>query len=88
MYVEDGSFLKCDYITLGYKVPPSVLSKAKIRNLRLYARVTNPFMITRYTGFDPEVSTGTGTVAKVGPGADVGTYPRSVTYTFGLTLGL
>ncbi len=88
MYVEDGSFLKCDYITLGYKVPPSILSKMNIRNLRLYTRVSNPFMITRYSGWDPEVSTGSGTVAKVGPGSDVGTYPRSVTYTFGLTLGL
>lgn len=87
-YVEDGSFLKCDYITLGYKVPQSLLSKINIRNLRLYTRVANPFMFTRYSGFDPEVSTGWGTVAKVGPGADVGTYPRAVTYTFGLTLGL
>jgi TonB-linked SusC/RagA family outer membrane protein len=88
MYVEDGSFLKIDYITLGYNFTESLLSKAKIRNLRLYTRVSNPFMLTRYSGWDPEVSTGSGTVAKVGPGSDVGTYPRSMTFTFGLTLGL
>ena len=88
MYIEDGSFLKCDYITIGYKLPKSVLSKMKIRNMRLYTRIANPFMITRYSGYDPEVSTGWGTVAKVGPGADVGTYPRAATFTLGLTIGL
>ncbi|MCF6332015.1 MAG: TonB-dependent receptor [Draconibacterium sp.] len=87
-YVEDGSFLKCDYITLGYRVPNKLLNKINIKNLRIYARVGNPFMITRYSWFDPEVSTGWGTVAKVGPGADVGTYPRATNYSLGLSIGL
>lgn len=45
-------------------------------------------MITRYSWFDPEVSTAWGTIAKVGPGADIGSYPRSTSITAGLTLGL
>ncbi|ANQ52562.1 TonB-dependent receptor [Flammeovirga sp. MY04] len=87
-YIEDGSFLKLDYITLGYTLPQNVYTKSGITRLRVFARVTNPWMWTRYTWFDPEVSTGYGTVAKIGPGADVGTYPRSRTYSLGLTIGL
>ncbi|MEQ8549721.1 MAG: TonB-dependent receptor [Cyclobacteriaceae bacterium] len=87
--VEDGSYLKLDYITLGYKLPQTnVLDKVGIRNFRVYGRVSNPLMFTRYSWFDPEVSTGFGTVARVGPGADVGTYPRAKTYTIGLSIGL
>lgn len=85
-YVEDGSFLKCDYITLGYTLPKHLLSRVNVNKLRIFARVNNPFIITRYSWFDPEVSTGWGTVAKVGPGVDVGTYPRAVTYTLGASI--
>ncbi len=85
-YVEDGSFLKCDYITLGYALPKHVLTKVKVNKLRIYARVDNPFMITRYSWFDPEVSTGWGTAAKVGPGVDIGTYPRAMTFTLGAAI--
>ncbi|TRX70389.1 TonB-dependent receptor [Carboxylicivirga sp. M1479] len=85
-YVEDGSFLKCDFISLGYSLPDHLLSNINVKKLRVYARVDNPFMITRYSWFDPEVSTGWGTVAKVGPGVDLGTYPRAVTYTLGASI--
>ena len=87
-YVEDGSFLKIDYITLGYTYPRSKLDRIGVQSLRVFSRVTNPFLFTRYSWFDPEVSTGWGTAAQVGPGADVGTYPRAITYTIGLTVGL
>ena len=86
--VEDGSFLKCDYITLGYTLPEDIITKYSIRSMRLFARVNNPFMITRYSWYDPEVSTGFGTVAKVGPGVDFATYPRSVTFTLGASINL
>ncbi|WP_242155538.1 SusC/RagA family TonB-linked outer membrane protein [Aestuariivivens sediminis] len=86
--VEDGSFLKCDYITLGYTLPEDVMTNYGVRTMRLFARVNNPFMITRYSWYDPEVSTGFGTVAKVGPGVDFATYPRSVTFTLGASINL
>ncbi|PWD99495.1 SusC/RagA family TonB-linked outer membrane protein [Marinilabilia rubra] len=85
-YVEDGSFLKCDYITLGYTLPKPILTRVNVNKLRVFARVDNPFMITRYSWYDPEVSTGWGTVAKVGPGVDLGSYPRSTTYTLGASI--
>ncbi len=85
-YVEDGSFLKLDFVTLGYKLPQQTLDKLGISNFRVYTRVNNPLMFTRYSWFDPEVNTGFGTAAQVGPGVDLGAYPRATVYTLGLTV--
>lgn len=87
-YIEDGSFLKVDYITLGYTMPENLISKLNVKKFRLFARVNNPFMFTRYSWFDPEVSTGFGTTARVGPGVDFATYPRSISFTLGASINL
>ena len=85
-YVEDGSFIKCDYITLGYVMPKSIVESLKVNKFRLFARVNNPFMFSRYSWFDPEVNAIGGTAGKVGGGLDLGSYPRTTTVTFGLSL--
>ena len=85
-YVEDGSFIKCDYITLGYAMPKSFVESLKVNKFRLFARVNNPFMFSRYSWFDPEVNAIGGTAGKVGGGVDLGSYPRNTTVTFGLSL--
>ncbi len=51
---KDISYTKVGYITLGYKIPSTVLDKFKIDALRLYATVQNPFIFTSYDGWDPE----------------------------------
>ena len=51
---KDASFVKIKNITLGYTIPASVLERAKISSLRVYANVLNPFVFTEYEGFDPE----------------------------------
>lgn len=85
-YVEDGSFIKLDYITLGYAMPQDVVESLHANKFRLFARVNNPLMISRYSWFDPEVNAIGGTAGKVGGGVDLGSYPRNTTITFGLTL--
>ena len=85
-YVEDGSFLKCDFITLGYAMPKSVVESLNANKFRLFARINNPFMITRYSWFDPEVNAIGGTAGRVGGGVDLGSYPRSTSITLGLSL--
>lgn len=52
-YLEDGSFVKLDNITLGYNVPVKKLGF--MQNLRLYLTGQNLFTITGYKGIDPEV---------------------------------
>lgn len=81
--VEDGSYLKLSNITLGYTFPRKMLSKISISKLRLYATGSNLLTWTKYTGFDPEVSTmGSGLT----PGVDFGAYPKSRSFVFGINL--
>ena len=70
VFVENASFLRIDNITLGY-----TFDKPKI-NARIYATVSNPLVITGYTGLDPEVF----------GGIDNNIYPRSLTALVGLSL--
>ena len=81
--VEDGSYLKLSNITLGYTFPRKMLSKIGISKLRLYATGSNLLTWTKYSGFDPEVSTmGSGLT----PGVDFGAYPKSRSFVFGINL--
>ncbi len=51
---KDVSFTKVGYVTLGYTVPKGFLEKLKISSLRIYSTVQNPFVFTKYDGWDPE----------------------------------
>ena len=53
-FYEDASFVKVQNIVLGYNLPKSALERVRLKNLRLYFNVLNPFVFTNYTGFDPE----------------------------------
>lgn len=70
-FLENASFLRCDNITLGYS-----FAKNKISG-RAFCTVSNPFVITKYTGMDPEVGLG---------GVDNSIYPRSMTTVLGINL--
>jgi TonB-linked SusC/RagA family outer membrane protein len=54
IYNKDVSFVKVGYITLGYRIPAPILEKLKIASLRVYGTVQNPFLFTKYDGWDPE----------------------------------
>ena len=82
--VEDGSFLRLNTLTLGYTLPKAIVERAKIENLRFYVTGYNLFLLTDYTGFDPEVSTRRKT--PLTPGVDYSAYPRSRQMTVGLNL--
>jgi len=60
--VENGSFIRGRAVTLGYNFSNNILSKIKLSRLRIYAQAQNLFVITKYTGYDPEVSTYNGSV--------------------------
>ncbi|MDZ4716811.1 MAG: TonB-dependent receptor [Cytophagales bacterium] len=72
-YLEDATFLRMDNITLGYTVNKFGGSK-----IRVYGTIQNAFVLTKYTGLDPEVVNG----------IDNNLYPRSRTFVFGLSIGL
>lgn len=72
-YIEDASFLRMDNITLGYTFPNWLEGKA---SLRLSAGVQNAFVITKYSGLDPEVFSG----------IDNTIYPRQRQFLFGVNM--
>lgn len=56
-WLEDGSFIRLRNLTFSYNVPNKYLTKLNIKGLRLYAQGENLLLLTRYSGYDPEVST-------------------------------
>ena len=52
--IHKTDLLKCAYITLGYTFRKNLLDRIRLSNLRLYATVQNPFIITSFSGPDPE----------------------------------
>jgi hypothetical protein len=82
-YVEDGSFLRFKYLTFNYSVPKKVLKRFDVDKLNFYLTFDNLFVLTKYTGVDPEVSYGT-----YGISEDWGQTPRSKDMTLGITIGL
>jgi len=84
--VEKANFIRARNISLAYNFNRSLLDKLKVQNLRVYAQVQNAFIITPYTGFDPEVSTNGNSTT--GIGVDRNTVGQARTFTVGLNLGL
>jgi hypothetical protein len=74
VYVEDGSFLRLDNITLGYRLP----NFRGLKQFRVYGTVQNVFTSTDYSGIDPTAGVN---------GIDKNIYPRSRTFTTGFTVG-
>lgn len=73
-YLEDASFLRMDNITLGYTLNP----EAVLNSVRLYATAQNLFVLSNYSGMDPEVPNG----------IDRNPFPRARSIIVGLSLGL
>jgi TonB-linked SusC/RagA family outer membrane protein len=84
--VEDGSFIRINNITLGYSLPASLIKRIKLEKARVYFTANNVYVITNYSGYDPEVSARRGN--PVTPGVDYSAYPRSRSFIFGVNLSL
>ncbi len=82
-FVENGSFLRGKNLVLGYTFPSELTEKMHLKFLRVYASVQNFFLITKYSGYDPEVSDATQTFAQ---GITVFGYPKPRTFTIGLNV--
>lgn len=85
-YIEKGDFIRLSNLSLGYTFP-NFLSKNL--SLNIYASGQNLFLITDYSGYDPELSSRKGNqgIEDVAPGINIGAYPNPRTYTFGAKIG-
>ena len=84
-WVESASFFRVRNITFGYQVPTKGLERIKVRSLRIYAGAQNAFTVSRYLGYNPEVS---GYENALTGGVDYGSYPVGRTVTVGVNIGL
>jgi hypothetical protein len=83
-WIEDASYFRCKYISLGYNFTDQTLSRIGIRSLRAYISGTNLFTITNYSGYDPEVSSFNESDAHVG--VDYGNYPSAHIFSLGIDI--
>ena len=81
-FVEDGSFLRLQNITVGYTLPKNLTKKWGVERLRIYFTGSNLFCLTSYSGYDPEVDIQSGLT----PSVDYNRYPRSRAYLLGINL--
>ncbi|TVR77938.1 MAG: TonB-dependent receptor [Saprospirales bacterium] len=79
-FVEDGSFVRIQSLSLGYNFQRSLLDRIGFNQLRVYAKVDNVYTFTKYSGFDPTASTG----VPIGGGIDFGFYPIPRVYMLGV----
>ena len=84
-WIEDASFVRGDGATLGYSLSKSTLNKLGISKLRVYTTAKNFFVLTKYSGYDPEGSD-RDNMDSITPGMDFFMYPRPTTYTFGVNV--
>ena len=80
-FVEDGSYLRCSYIQVSYGLKKNVLKAIGLNRISLYLSANNPFVLTKYTGVDPDISAG-----GYSPAQDNGRLPRVRSYTLGATV--
>ena len=78
-YIEDGSFLRLRNVMLSYNLPTKWMSKAKLRNVRIYVQGQNLWTAFKFQGWDPELAAGTLTGAQ---------YPALRTIMGGINIGL
>jgi len=83
-YIEDGSFLRCRSLQIGYTLPKVLVNKAGLQSTRFYINIQNLFTITNYSGYDPEISNSN----PIRSGVDWGQYPVSRIFTLGVNVQL
>ena len=83
-YVEDGSYIRLQNISLSYTLPKSLVTKLKLQNVKVYMNLQNVYTWTNYSGYDPEVGAMYGDALMTG--VDYGRYPSPRIYTFGLNI--
>jgi TonB-dependent starch-binding outer membrane protein SusC len=82
-WIEDGSFVRLDNATLGYTFN---MKKSFLTSARVYVSGQNLFIITKYTGLDPEVNSDVSATGVPPLGIDYLAYPRAKTVTLGLNV--
>ncbi|MBD8487369.1 TonB-dependent receptor [Echinicola sp. CAU 1574] len=84
-WIEDGTYLSVNNITLGYNI--NLLKKSVLQKLRVYGSIQNALVLTGYTGMNPEINVG-GMDPTKGVGIDENGYPVPRTFSLGVNVTL
>ncbi|MDR2622320.1 MAG: TonB-dependent receptor [Dysgonamonadaceae bacterium] len=82
--IENASYLRLGTFTIGYTLPNSLLNAIGVKTLRIYSSLYNALVLTKYSGYDPEVSTFRKYPTM--PGGDYSAYPKSAQVVIGVNL--
>ncbi len=85
-FIEDGSFVRLQEVSLGWRLPASLAKQMRADNARLYVSGRNLATWTNYTGYNPDVNSA-GTNANLSLGVDFYAYPLARTWTVGINAG-
>jgi hypothetical protein len=83
--LEDGSFVRLKELNLGYTIPAKITSRYHLNTVRFYFVGTNLWLLTKYTGPDPEANV---TSIQTIQGLDLGTPPQPRAVQFGINITL
>ncbi len=82
--IEKGDFLRLQTATLGYNLPKTIISNVGLTAARFYVQVNNAFIITKYSGVDPEISTNGN--SNLAGGVERNSIPQSRAFTLGINV--
>ncbi|WDF54918.1 SusC/RagA family TonB-linked outer membrane protein [Mucilaginibacter sp. KACC 22063] len=96
-FIQSGSFVRMNNLTLGYTIPANALKRLYISRLRIFATAQNLFTITKYKGISPELIPATNNTANglvnvvsssgiLAQGVDQSVYPVARTFSFGVNV--
>lgn len=83
-WLDDGSYLRINNINLGYALPEELARKARLSSVRLSVTANNPFLFTKFIGFNPDVSRSDSPLT---PGNERYDYPTAKSILFGINIG-
>jgi TonB-linked SusC/RagA family outer membrane protein len=81
-YISDGSYLRMKNIQIGYELPAQLISRLRMKSLRINLNAENIFTLTNYEGLDPDIGPYASNILL--RGVDWGNYPLPQTFTIGL----
>jgi len=84
-FIEDGSYIRLNYLALGYTIPQKISGKLGLTGLRCSFTANNLFMLTRYTGSDPICNADTEAMGTGSAGIDNYPVPSVTSYNFSIS---
>ena len=80
-WLQKGDYFRIQTISIGYTLPQSLISKAKLQSVRVYGTLQNVLTFQHYKGYNPDFQAGI-----LNPGFDFGTFPRPRTSMLGVQI--